>query len=61
MMCGLSILRVSGQKTEYTIGAGITVDVSTFLDQSKPLLVDYLTAEVGPMYNPSKSFLWIVT
>ena len=47
---------VSAQKVSYTIGVGITGNVTKFLQQWRPLLVDYLTSKVGSKYNPSISF-----
>ena len=41
---------------QYTIGVGITGDANTFLQQWKPLLVDYLTSQVGSLYDPPIEF-----
>jgi hypothetical protein len=40
----------------YTIGVGITGDTNAFLRQWKPLLVNYLTSQVGSLYNPPIEF-----
>ena len=56
---GFFILLCSGfadSAKQYTIGVGITGDAVTFLRQWKPLLVDYLTSEVGSLYNPPIEF-----
>ena len=41
---------------DYTIGVGITGDVGTFLNEWRPLLVNYLTAKVASQYNPPLKF-----
>ncbi len=55
LSCGFTD-SVSNNTKQYTIGVGITGDATAFLRQWKPLLVDYLTSEVGSLYDPRIEF-----
>ncbi len=52
LCCGFA----DSSSKQYTIGVGITGDANTFLQQWKPLLVDYLTSQVGSLSDPPIEF-----
>jgi hypothetical protein len=56
LCCGFGLVESVSKTKQYTIGVGITGDAATFLRQWKPLLVDYLTSEVGSLYDPPIEF-----